>query len=178
MVGSFHCFGLKQPQTLMVSPSPAIKEYRQMACKVTNDLYRKVNSIITNGHLNQNATLYFSHENLLSKVISYLDLFDHFPHFTEHNASLCLPEQRQWRASNILSFGTNFATVLYKCDQPPEAQASVPGSNRAQSYRMLTLLNELPVTIRGCSSPFCPVQEFFNEFHTTLDNCDLNAICK
>lgn len=135
-----------------------------MACSIITDLLSKLKSVIEQKSVN-NATLYFSHENLLSKVFSFFGLFKKFPSIENvgDDEQICLPEDREWRSSLIVPFGTNFATVLYKCDD---------------NYKLLTLVNEIPVKIRGCNSSLCDINTFFNQFNENEINCDLQQICK
>lgn len=144
--------------------------HRQLACTVINDLYVKLHSVIKqpNSHLEKNATLYFSHENLLSKVISFLELFKYFPNHNHSGEHLCLPNDREWHSSLAVPFGTNFAAVLYRCDQESDQF----------KYKLLTLLNEIPVKIRGCTSELCDIEHFFKEYMHVTQSCDLNSICK
>ena len=146
--------------------------HRQLACKVVSDLYAKLESVIKQpADAPKNATLYFSHENLLSKVMSFFDLFNHFPPYDySPEQKLCLPKDRQWRSSLAVPFGTNFAAVLYRCG--PDNSTVHP------KHKLLTLLNEIPVKIRGCNSELCDVEHFFKEYEPATKTCDLDAICK
>ena len=134
-----------------------------------NDLYIKLNSIIKQpDDLDKNVTLYFSHENLLSKVISFFELLKYFPKYNSSEGKLCFPNDRHWHSSLGVPFGSNFAFVLYRCDQEFEKS----------KYQLLTLLNEIPVKIRGCNSELCDIEHFFKEYHYVTQSCDLNSICK
>ena len=131
-------------------------------------MYRKMQSIIETRSFVRNSTLYFSHEHLLSRIFSYLGLFKYFPVFKEENGKICLPDNREWLSSLILPFGTNFASILYKCD----------AGSQKETYKIFNLINEIPVTIRGCKSAFCDINDFYREYGPSFDTCDLQKICQ
>lgn len=166
--------------------------HRKLACTVISDLYRKLEQLTTmtttSNQAAKNATLYFSHENLLSKVISFFGLLDHFPphHHPPGSEQICLPaDGSRWRSSLLVPFGTNFAAVLYRCpvssgDDPAKEGASEAAESPSSTWKLLTLLNEVPVVVRGCSAALCPLEQFFAEYRqwtVTEEACDLNEIC-
>ena len=72
-------------------------------------------------------------------MLGYLNLFPQFP-----NASIdskCILSQREFRSTLLLPFNTNYAAVLYRCDQ--------------SQYKVLSLWNEVPVKVRGCDAELC-----------------------
>ncbi|KAH9516844.1 multiple inositol polyphosphate phosphatase 1 isoform X1 [Dermatophagoides farinae] len=142
-----------------------IQPHRKMACSIIGDLQSKLETIIRQ-ETTTNTTLYFSHENLLSKVFSYFGLFNKFPeiNLSPDDTRICIPDNREWRSSLVVPFGTNFVAILYKCNH--------------QAYKVLTLVNEIPVIVRGCNSSLCDIDKFFNEFHNERIECDLPKICK
>lgn len=131
-----------------------------------------MSSIIQNSHFQTNATLFFSHENLISKLWTYLHLFDTFETYYSDGDHVCLPTSRQWKASIVLPFGANFAATLFKCPREKHQDS------QQDSFKILTLVNEAPVKIRGCSSALCDYGDFVAEYGHTVDSCDLNEICR
>nr|XP_027205533.1 multiple inositol polyphosphate phosphatase 1-like [Dermatophagoides pteronyssinus] len=160
-----------------------IEPYRKMACSVIGDLQSKLVSIIQQPEAQlTNTTLYFSHENLLSKVFSYFGLFNKFPDVNldlpssdddNDNTRFCIADDREWRSSLIVPFGTNFVAVLYKCNSQQQDQ-----HQQQPAFKVLTLVNEIPVIVRGCNSSLCNIDLFFNEFYNDQNDCDLPKICK
>lgn len=102
-------------------------------------------------------------------MISFLGVFKYFPNYNHFDEQLCVPEDREWHSSLAVPFGTNFAVVLYRCE-------SANATNKSQ-FKLLTLLNEIPVRIRGCNSELCDIEQFFEEYFPSTQTCDLNSIC-
>lgn len=113
-------------------------------------------------------------------MISFFGLLDHFPyHHQPSEEQICLPlDHNRWRSSLLVPFGTNFAAVLYRCS------ADTSNSNELEpevssKWKLLTLLNEVPVVVRGCSEALCDLEHFLGEYEqwTVPETCDLDAIC-
>lgn len=119
----------------------------QVGAIVMADLCRKLEAVVRSppGPGKTKATLYFTHDGLLKRLIGYLRLFSRFPAHQQHGGKLFLPLDRQWRSSYLIPFGANLAVILYRSET---------------KYKLLTLFNEIPVTVAGCRSELIDLDEF------------------
>jgi len=138
------------------------------SCPLVNHLIHMLENFVHNNSFPK-TYLYFTHAGALFPFYSSLGLFAHFDRaFENYWQNNCNTFGNEWRSNLIMPFSSNFALVLYKCSQ----------SHDISSYKVLTLLQETPVTVKGCSSPFCPLQQFLNTYSLKESNCDLNQICR
>lgn len=139
-----------------------ITPFRDIGCYIYKDMAEKFQTYIHNQTDQKRATLYFSHENLFSRLIAYFGLYSSWDGYHESNDRFCLPQSRDWRSSFLIPFNTNFAHILYKC---------------SGKHKILTLHNENPVTIAGCKGPLCDFDDFLARYKPTFEGCDIQKIC-
>lgn len=122
---------------------------------VMSDLYEKLATLVEKrSHSEGNgaqtsATLYFTHDCLLKRLVNYLGVYPPLPNSS--TIAPCLSLDRPIRTSTFLAFNSHFVVVLYRCE----------ASNR---YKLATLWNEVPITIKGCSSALCDFEEFAQHY--------------
>lgn len=140
-----------------------------VACTIMKDLVAHLDEVVgrSKGGPRKEpvkSTLYFSHKGMISRLVQHLGLFGHFPsHYLDTSGQkLCVPADREFHSSTVLPFGANFAAVLHQC-------------NGGKQLKLLTLYNEVPVTITGCSSPFCDLHEFMKVYGSA--SCKVDEIC-
>lgn len=148
----------------------------QIPCDLVRDLLIKVD-----GAMKPNAKprsyLHFSHAGAIKPLASYFGLFKGFGASGEASSNpgedYCAFDKentRAWRSSYVAPFGANFAFVLHKC-------ASAEGSRDANSFKLMTLVQESPMRVDGCDAELCPVQQFVSRYQSAL-GCDLNRLCR
>ncbi len=137
------------------------------------DLLDKVQSTINNNK-EKKTFLHFTHAGVMKRLYSGLGLFSDLKSYNNLNTeeSICLSEKREWKSSLISPFSANFAAVLYKCKNKDKSCDQNNGK-----YKLLTLVQENPVIIKGCDSALCSVDKFINTYET-MSSCDLSEICK
>ena len=149
-------------------------------CPVVEDLVRRLEHAVaqeaSGGTQQERAFLRFSHAGALKQLVSFLGLFDQLDTGLP-STSACEREEwdsrsRDWRSSLISPFSANMQFILHKCSRRSEEDA---GSGI--DYRLLTLLQEAPVTVRGCDSEFCPLHQFLSQYRSALQ-CNLKKICR
>ncbi len=119
---------------------------------VTSDLCRKLHEVIksppSDGHTK--ATLYFSHDGLFKRLLGYFGLFKYFPPYQLRHNRLYISKERQWRVSYLFPFGTNLCVVLFRC---------------GGKHKLLTLYNEIPVTLEGMTSALTDLEDFLVHYN-------------
>ena len=152
-------------------------EYRSLtypdadiACTIMKDLTTKLNAIIARlkrgRKLVPGSTLYFSHKEMVNRLVQYLNLFNRAPsHYLDPSnpGQFCVTGNREFRSSMLLPFGANFAAVLHQCDA------------KGRQLKLLTLYNEMPVKIAGCSNAFCDLKEYMQYYSSAT--CPVDEIC-
>ena len=158
-------------------------------CVAVEDILSKIEDAIhadettrSSGSSNKSPEAYlrFSHAGAIKQMLAYLGMFTSL-HVSDFNVSAdysCESESHdistsnEWRSSLVSPFSSNIAFVLHKCSN------STPGASSTQfDYRILTLLQETPVKVKGCLSSLCPLDQFVSNLRTnTL--CNLKKICR
>ncbi|RZF39725.1 hypothetical protein LSTR_LSTR011134 [Laodelphax striatellus] len=128
--------------------------YRQ-ACPLVKDL---INFLGDDSQETPQSQFLFSHSGSILKFITAMGLFRDETHLTKNNLL-----KRRWRGSYIDAFGSNFASVLYKCKD---------GVNKA-----LTFYQERPVMIKNCDSLLCPLKVLQDNYKDYI-KCDFDRICR
>lgn len=143
----------------------------QFPCSVVRDMVSKIESLSLTDRFSKPTTgfLRFSHAGAVKPLMTYFGLFDTFNMNLEGEGHQCLAKpslthSREWRSSLISPFSSNFALIVFDCN--------------ANDRRVLTLLQEQPVTIKGCHSPLCPVDQFLNQYRSSVTDCRLDKICR
>nr|XP_037286358.1 multiple inositol polyphosphate phosphatase 1-like [Rhipicephalus microplus] len=135
------------------------RNYAQ-ACPVIEELVKRLEAMAKDPS-NPNKILYFSHAGGFKKVIARLGLNrDADPLKAD---GLCTQANRAWRSSLLCPFNGNVAFVLYKC--------------AADQRKVVTFLNEQPVTVPGCPTVHCPLTTFVDLFKKHATSCNLTEIC-
>ncbi|XP_053206141.1 multiple inositol polyphosphate phosphatase 1-like [Panonychus citri] len=145
---------------------PGFKLNRKMACPLIADLYESVERAI-NIPENRTTYLYFSHAGAMSRLWSTLDIFDKL----SLNENFCPDGKREWQTSLILPFNVNFDVVLYRCSEDHE-------TTDPSDYKLLTMINGVPIEIDQCDDPFCSATKFLKEYKSMARTCDLDELCK
>lgn len=143
-------------------------------CAVVRDLVMRVEDVVAKEATGERGTrtfLRFSHAGAMKQLISYFGLFDELKtDLPAASVSECEREKwdsrsRDWRSSVISPFSANIQFILYKCTQP------------RIDYRLLSLVQESPVTVRGCASELCPLDQFLSHYRSA-HQCNLKKICR
>ncbi|XP_075221008.1 multiple inositol polyphosphate phosphatase 1-like isoform X2 [Lycorma delicatula] len=131
--------------------------YKQ-ACAAFNDMIK----LFTSESSEPKAVFYFTHSGTLLKLLSFLGLYKDNDRLLSSNYAKL--HDRKWKVSQIDSFGTNLAFVLYKC---------------GKTYKVLILHQERPVRIPGCPDGYdlCPLNRILDIFDNSIKNCNFNEMC-
>ena len=153
------------------------REVNQKApCSVARDLVQRIHSIVGHGSEAKARTfLRFSHAGAIKQLISYFGLFDQLNTDLPSPSSSCESDKwdsrsQDWRSSLISPFSANIQFILYNC-------SSSGNSGSGIDYRLLSLLQESPVTVRGCDSELCPLDQFLARYRSA-EQCNLKKICR
>lgn len=170
------------------------KSMVRSACAVMSELFSFINSSIT-GRNESSTILRFSHSGAIRPLLAYLGLFHNFgSNKGKDHADYCLngPIQREWRTSFISPFAANVAFILLKKDQQSGSPVGYNGSSDSVSggsvgyngssdpvsqFKVLTLVQEVPVKVGGCKELLCPLNEFIQSFSESVRKCNVQAIC-
>lgn len=164
--------------------------YRRLGCFIISDLMRKLREVIAGKpSVASNVSLHFSHDHMLSKVYSFLQLFAQPPTYRVHPTTdrIEVDGERQFRTSRILPFNSNIAFVLYRIDSKPNDQdkgkranpndANSSSNNDNVQHKLMVLVMEKPIKLPGCEQLLCDVDQFFRAYGHASRNCDLQQIC-
>jgi multiple inositol-polyphosphate phosphatase/2,3-bisphosphoglycerate 3-phosphatase len=149
-------------------------------CPVVEDLVSRIQNAIARRDLSTRTFLRFSHAGAVKPLVSYFGLFDQLDTELPASSSSCSEREewdsrsRVWRSSLIAPFSANIQFILYNCTSNA---ASNGNSGSGIDYRLLSLLQESPVTVRGCDSELCPVDQFLAQYRSA-HQCDLEKICR
>ncbi|CAG2178732.1 unnamed protein product, partial [Oppiella nova] len=151
----------------------------KQTCPLIGDLFAKVKQSVDKPK-ELKTHLQFTHAGVMKRLYSGLGLFDHLSNemdsktlaFIKSDESVCLGDNRKWKSSLICPFSANFAAILYKCKD------SKSDDKKYGKYKLLTLVQEKPVIIKGCDSYLCSVDKFIESFQQMTSNCDLKEICR
>ncbi|CAG2119106.1 unnamed protein product, partial [Medioppia subpectinata] len=146
----------------------------KQTCPLIGDLFAKVKQSVKSSK-DTKTYLQFTHAGVMKRLYSGLGLFDvlHDNIDFKSDESVCLNDGRNWKSSLICPFNANFAAVLYKCKDNKKNDDKTHGK-----YKLLTLVQEKPVVIKGCDSYLCSVDKFIESYQQMSSNCDLKEICK
>lgn len=154
------------------------REVNQKApCTVMRDLVARIEDTVAKeetGERGKRTFLRFSHAGAMKQLISYLGLFDQL-NMGLSSLSACEREKwdsrsREWRSSLISPFSANIQFILYKCTPRQNSGSGI-------DYRLLSLVQEAPVTVRGCASELCPLDQFLSQYRSA-NQCNLKKICR
>ncbi|KAJ4432670.1 hypothetical protein ANN_21293, partial [Periplaneta americana] len=108
------------------------------------------------------AVVYFTHSGTLLKIMAHLGLYKDEEVLLHNNFNI-LNDKRKWRVSQVDSFGTNLAFVLFRCNE---------------QLKVLTLHQEKPVTLPGCpESDLCPLNVLREQYKESVTDCNFDHIC-
>ena len=114
---------------------------------VMTHLFRRLDSIVRRHRVSEDipprALLIFTHESLLKRLASYHGFYPPL------DKTPTIPVDRPIRTSTAMPFSANFTVVLYRC-------------TIESKYKLMSLWNEVPINIRGCSGKLCDYEEFAN----------------
>lgn len=135
----------------------------EQACPTIRDMF----SFFSSPSLDKKAVLYFSHSGTVLKMLAHLGLYRDPQPLRASNFQEML-QNRLWRVSQISSFASNIAFVLYKC-----------GSEINPEQKILTLHQERPVRLTGCPSEedLCPSDTFKKVFDMSIKDCNFERMC-
>lgn len=131
------------------------------------------------------AYLRFSHAGAVKQMLTYLGMFTRL-HVNDFNVSAdysCESESHdistsnEWRSSLLSPFSSNIAFVLHKCTNSTTTTSTNESNSAKYDYRVLTLLQETPVKIKGCPSSLCPLNQFTDSLRSNTV-CNLKQICR
>lgn len=152
------------------------REVNQKApCPVAHDLVSRIEGIVEGREPTARTFLRFSHAGAIKQLISYFGLFDQLNTDLPSSSSSCESDKwdsrsRDWRSSLISPFSANIQFILYDCNPSGNSGSRI-------DYRLLTLLQESPVTVRGCGSEWCPLDQFLAQYRSS-QQCNLKKICR
>lgn len=142
------------------------KAMKKAPCAVMNDILNSIGKTVS-GQNSANAVLRFSHSGAIRPFLAYLGLFDNFgsEHEKDH-IDYCVNGmmEREWRTSLISPFAANVAFILLKQETKDE-------------YKVLTLVQEVPVKVDGCDKVLCSLKDFKKSFEKSVKKCDVQSIC-
>ena len=152
----------------------------KQSCPLIADLLDKVKQSMSNSN-EKKSYLYFSHAGLIKRLFSGLGLFDKLDDNIDNESqeSICLSDDRKWKSSLVCPFGANFAAILHKCykDNKPKIGDSSEEKSYAK-YKLLTLVQEKAVRIKGCDSHLCSADKFIKAYKQMASDCNLQQICR
>lgn len=110
----------------------------------------------------QRANLRFAHSSTVVPLHAVFGLYnDGF--LLRHDTPQALIDNRQYRTSVLSPMGTNFAFILYECGV-------------GARYRVKVLQNEKETVVAGCSTLYCPLDEFTAAYKSYLE-ADFDTHC-
>lgn len=154
--------------------------YRQLGCFIISDLLNKLREIVEQKHQpSHNVTLRFSHDHMLSKVYSFLQLFAEPPSYRVDPTTnrIEVDPERPFRTSRILPFNGNIAFVLYKTEKTNQNKENQEKTANNVQFKLMVLVMEKPIKLPGCEQLLCDLDQFFEAYGHALKNCDLQQIC-
>ena len=132
--------------------------YRISAPRI-QDMYSAMVDRINGGR--QRANLRFAHSGTIVPIVTALGLYRD-PVLLRHDSSPAVIDSRVFRTSYMSNKGTNVAFVLYEC---------------SGSYVVKVLQSEREVVVDGCSSVYCPFEQFEAAYREYLD-LDFEEYCR
>lgn len=153
---------------------------RRMACPLVNSIVSFLRPNRTGPH----TFVGISHAGAIKPLLATLNTHAWFSKIDfDLKASYCQRKPDAWDLSVHVSFNSNFNFVLY---ERKHRNASIESQcaechkwigNKTDQYFVLTLFNERPIALDGCSQMLCPWSEFEAQFNRLSADCDLNQIC-
>lgn len=148
----------------------------KQACPIISDLISKFKDGSTMSGINgekKKSYFHFSHAGAMKKFIAAFGVFEDKKSYsedqiTEFMRTLKAPSNRRYRSSLLVPFSANMAFILYRCNKPKKNEIK---------YKMLTVVTEHPVKLKGCGSTDCNFDKFMKEF-SFMEKCDLKEICR
>lgn len=149
-------------------------------CTVARDLLSRIDSIVGQQQEDRSTKrtfLRFSHAGAIKQLISYFGLFEQINMDLPSESSSCESDKwdsrrGDWRSSLISPFSANIQFILYNCSSTENAGSGI-------DYRLLSLLQERPVVVRGCASDLCPLDQFLAQYRSSQQQqCNLKKICR
>ncbi len=132
-----------------------------MACPLWRDLLSSMQAMVRGESNSSVATFRFAHAETLIPLYTLLGLFhDPYPLYADSWSDRV--RDRVFKSSHISPFAANLALVLYQCDT---------------AWVVSVLINETQTRLPGCSSVYCPYDEFM-ALYEPLSLCDFNTLCK
>ncbi|KAI5716632.1 hypothetical protein M8J76_015802 [Diaphorina citri] len=120
-----------------------------------------LSTIFHSADSSRDVVFYFTHSGTLLKVLTHLAIYNDSAPLT-HN-SFHRMKNRKWRVGRIDAFGTNLVFAKYTCQD--------------EDY-LLTLHQEKPVVLPGCTSPLCPLATLERTYHKSLHECHFEEMCR
>lgn len=109
------------------------------------------------------AKFQFGHSGTLIRLMTSLGLFkDPMPLLAINRDIL---KNRLFRTSNILSYSSNLAFVVYACGDVDK------------TYRLRLDVNEKTIRIPGCDNDLCLYDQVRRNYEHLIDRCNLYEIC-
>ena len=159
-------------------------------CIASQDLLSRIESVVqlnkqsasSSSVKSPKAFLRFSHAGSFKQLLSHLGLFTSL-HVSDFNVTAdysCdseshdISSSNEWRSSLVSPFSTNIAFVLHKC---PNLTATPDSTSPKFDYRILSLIQETPAKMKGCSSALCPLDQFTSLLRSKPYSCNLKQIC-
>lgn len=137
------------------------------ACSVVHDFWNKVQSLKSkSNNVKGHSYLRFSHAGAMKPLIAFLEIAkDKKP-----LESLSENNDRRWRSSLLSPFAANVAFVVLK--------------DKDDDLYIMTLLQEIPVSVKGCHDeekkdlPMCKLKKFTKKLGKEAEKCDLAKLCR
>lgn len=152
----------------------------KQTCPLIGDLYKKVKQSAKNSK-EKKTYLHFTHAGVMKRLYSGLGLFNNLSDGSDIKSeqSICLSDDRKWKSSLVCPFSANFAAVLHKCSKDNDNKNNDRSDDKKYGkYKLLTLVQERPVLIKGCDSYLCSVDKFLDSYRQMASNCNLQEICR
>ena len=154
----------------------------KQTCPLIEDLYSKLKLSVKNSN-EKKTYLHFTHAGVMKRLYSGFGLFNKLSEDSDINSeeSICLNDDRKWKSSLVCPFSANFAAVLHKCpknNHKNNKNEDKKDDKKYGNYKLLTLVQERPVLIKGCDSYFCSVDKFIHSYRQMAHNCNLQEICR
>jgi multiple inositol-polyphosphate phosphatase/2,3-bisphosphoglycerate 3-phosphatase len=115
------------------------------------------------GTSRQVANLRFAHSSTVVPLSSAFGLYDD-GFLLHHDTPQSIINTRKFRTSILSPMGTNFAFILYECQQGDQFQIKV-------------LQNEKETIVAGCPTLYCPLDTFVSAYKSYLD-ADFDDVCQ
>ncbi|CAC5377471.1 MINPP1 [Mytilus coruscus] len=140
---------------------------KELTCPLWQDLFASMEDAINKRKLGEtyvHGNLRFGHADTMDTFYSALGLYhDGQPLRADNFGAM---KNRMFYGSKITPFSANIAFILYNC-----------GGNGKENYLLKMMVNNLPVTIPGCDSDFCPYLKVRSIYRNYIENCKWRELC-